>query len=139
MSVYSSQVEGDQEQMLIVQAFCCLHGFLFLSENKFDTILKTFMLHSLFVLISSFFRQLVNSMLCASTLPFFSPFPIYRTVYLLLQCFVVLSFMRLIPYNSVVTSYNFGAGNISVVIRKSNVNYSLVSLLTHSCMRVMCD
>jgi len=84
----SWQVEGDQEQMLIVHAFCCLHGFIFLTENKFDSILTTFMLQFSLALVSSFFRQLISDILCPSTVPLFSPCPIFRTIYLLLQSFV---------------------------------------------------
>jgi len=140
MSASSSQVEGDQDQMLIAHAFCCFHGFLFPSDNKFATILTTFMLHSFLALIPSFFHQLVNDMLRVSTLPFCSPCLIFRTVYLLLQCFVFPLFCAVFTLHfSSDLPYNFGAGNISVAIHKSKITYSLVSLLIPSCLRGMCD
>jgi hypothetical protein len=98
------------------------------------------MSHSFLALISSFFRQLFNDMLCASTLSFFSPCPIFMTVYLSLQCFGCPFFHAVYTLHFTSDlSYNFGARNISVAIHKSSVTYSLVPLLIPSCVRGVCD
>jgi hypothetical protein len=121
--------------------FVVLPYFSFLQKIKFGTILTTFMFHSFLSFISSFFRQLANDMLCAPTLPCVSPSPVFRTVYLMLQCFVCpfLYAVDTLHFSSDL-SYNFFlGGDIFVAVNKPNVTYSLVSLLIPSCVRGICD